>query len=182
MYTRSTTRVRTVANRSKNSRPVSRAQVREVALYTSAELDALTEQLDAIERDEQRWTQQALFEIEALASTLDDVQARLHTVAESLRASLQAPWLARPSRAQWRVLVRLATVDGQELDPRDEDDSAWCDGAVLGAMLRRRWIACDALTGRWRLTAYGAHAYKRGVLARAEHDAVQLSLIPGGAR
>ena len=176
MYTRSTTRVRTVANARKNSRTVSRTHVREVALYTSAELDELTAQLDALEP----WQQLPL--LEELATTLDDVQARLHSIGEQLRASLSAPWLARPSRAQWRVLVRLATVAGHELDPRDEDDSAWCDGAVLGAMLRRRWVSCDALTGRWRLTAYGAHAYRRGVLARAESDAVQLTLIPGGAR
>lgn len=77
MYTRSTTRVRTVANRRKNSRTTSPAQVREVALYTSAELDALTEQLDAIERDERFRALRAVRRARAHAFALAQALAQL---------------------------------------------------------------------------------------------------------
>lgn len=174
MSTRSTARVRTVANARKNSRAVSPSTVREVALYTSAELDELSAQLDALEP----WEQVPLFaELDRLASALDEVQARLHSITEELRA----PWLARPSRAQWRVLARLALVDGHTLDPRDEDDALWCDPVVLRALARRRWVALT-IVGLWALTPFGEHAYHRELVRRRQRDSVQLTLIRGGAK
>lgn len=170
MDTRSTTRVRTVAN----DASISQVNHHSVALYTPDELDALTEQLDALEP----WEQLPLFaELDALASTLDEVQAHLHAITETLRA----PWLARPSRAQWRVLARLALVEPHTLDPRDEDDALWFDPVVMRAMARRRWVVLS-FTGVWALTAFGTHAYRRELSRRAHRDAVQFTLIQGGAR
>jgi hypothetical protein len=174
MYTRSTTRVRTVANR-----PVFHTSV---APYTSSELDELTAQLEALDAiaasaprtvAREQWQQLALDccelteQLEAIRETLARIEARV-TPAH----------LARPSRAQRRVLLRLVRVG--PLDPRDDDDAAWCDAQVLRAMQRRRWVECN-MFGEWRVTAYGEQALAR--LEARERDAarVQLTLIRGGA-
>lgn len=178
MDTRSTTRVRTVASR-EQFHP-------SVAPYTSSELDALTAQLEAIETAataaEERsprpvaraqWAQLALDccelteQLEAIRETLARIEARV-TPAH----------LARPSRAQRRVLLRLVRVG--PLDPRDDDDAAWCDLQVLRAMQRRRWVECDE-RGHWRVTAYGEHALARVEARERDAARVQLTLIRGGA-
>lgn len=177
MDTRSTTRVRTVANR-----PDFHTSV---APYTSSELDELTAQLEALDASaasaasaprtvaREQWQQLAIDccelteQLEAIRETLARIEARV-TPAH----------LARPSRAQRRVLVRLVRVG--PLDPRDDDDAAWCDTQVLRAMLRRRWVECDE-RGHWRVTAYGAQALARLEARERDEQRVQLTLIRGGA-
>lgn len=169
MDTRSTRARRTVADREQFHSTV--------ALYTSSELDALTEQLDAIESTHERREQWAQLALDCCALT-EQLAAIGETLAR-IEARVSPPWYARPSRAQRRVLVRLVRVG--PLDPRDDDDAGWCDAQVLRALQRRRWIECDE-RGHWRVTAYGSQALARVEARERDEQRVQLVLIRGGAR
>lgn len=166
MDTRSTRSRRTVARAQSISRP-----------YTSAELDELTAQLDAIERDElahaarPKWAQLAL-EFAALSLVVDELGQRLcGSIGEPSRER------ERPSRAQVRTLRRLASTDGT-LDPSDDDDALWCDSRCIAAMRSRRWVEWDGAV--WRITIYGLQALARYDAQERERAHVQLSLIAGG--
>lgn len=179
MHTRSTTRVRSVANR-----PDFHTSV---ALYSSHELDELSAQLEAIERAQldqnstelDAGTRPSWHQLALDCCALGEQLAAIGETLARIEARVSPPWYARPSRAQRRVLVRLVRVG--PLDPRDDDDAGWCDTQVLRAMLRRRWVECDE-RGHWRVTAYGAQALARVEARERDEQRVQLVLIRGGAR
>jgi hypothetical protein len=168
MYTRSTRARRTVASREQFHTPV--------ALYTSSELDALTDQLEAIESESDRrehWQQLALD-----CCALGEQLAAIGEALARIEARVTPAHLARPSRAQRRVLSRLVRVG--PLDPRHDDDAGWCDAQVIRAMVRRRWVECDE-RGHWRVTAYGSQALARVEARERDEQRVQLVLLRGGA-
>lgn len=169
MHTGSTRPRRTVARAQSISRP-----------YTSAELDQLTEQLEAIERGERcssscnvpqlsQWAQLAL-QFAELSLVVD-------AIGERICGSIASASRGRPSRAQVRVLRRLATTDGQ-LDPTDDDDALWCDPNTMRALRVRRWVEWDGAV--WRVTPYGLQALARHDARCRVATRVQLQLLAGG--
>lgn len=150
-----------------------------VALYSSQELDALTEQLQAIATEDRGPRSVARGQWQQLALACCELTAQLEAGLARIEARVGPSCLARPSRAQRRVLVRLVRVG--PLDPRCEDDAAWLDGQVLRAMQRRRWVKCN-LYGEWRVTPYGEHALARVEARDREAAHIQFTLIRGGAQ
>lgn len=159
-----------------------RRTVAPAPLYTSAELDALAEQLDAIERGElpaarSSCAPSTLSQWAQLALQFAELSLVVDAIGERICGPIASASRGRPSRAQVRVLRRLATTNGQ-LDPTDDDDALWCDPNTLRALRVRRWVEWDGAV--WRVTPYGLQALARHDAQCRAATRVQLTLIAGG--